>query len=755
MARVLPNPGTAAEEGGDLSVRDELRAVREALVAQQQAFSLLQEEVKLLRQVVASGGSSSSSSRGGVGSAELPAPKPLQHGATYSSTQKLSKNVDTFRSAALKRSFPMWVLPIRTLLSPSFQMLRPHEELRDAGALVEWQPGMNPVLFCSHTWLRHRHPDSSQGDKFKTLTGLLRRIVAGELDISPGWMISLMYGKEAKRFRCKADELRRNLADGYIFFDYMSIPQTSVEDQQRAIASLVSYVSDSTYFFVLAGAWTHEDGSHRDELAWADRGWCRMEQTANMLSPSSKPMVVVRSPSAIEAYPPGGMLCREWIHHAIVGRGKFTVPDDRLKLAPHLKHLIAARKAQAASEGDLELFRVLHARTATLLDGTGLVPDEAEQPYAEWMREMRFESVNDSARSTGLTPIFYAILAGRKDLVSALLERGADVHAKIRVKRPQFVLAPGATPIGAAASMLDDPEMIQLLLSAGADAAGRQDKFGNHSLSFAFSGGNARSVEALLAHDPSLIHKRNNDGDLPLNMAVGFGKIEPLRLIKERYPEALSELAHEKPASWGGSRIAFAIGNSAGHREIIEWLLDAGEKIDLCGSPYGKMKAIIRFCDFACHFAGKPKAAGMTFTFSYGTRNPPLHGAAYQGNLGAINLLVRRGACLDHYGRNPRKMTPLMMATFGGHIDAVAKLLEVGARTDLKDARGATAADWAKRLGHTEIRQLLLGAAAEQGGGMPKEGRPMPKHHPPSAPAPSPDIPHVLESSMAVVELAP
>ena len=73
------------------------------------------------------------------------------------------------------------------------------------------------------------------------------------------------------------------------------------------------------------------------------------------------------------------------------------------------------------------------------------LPDEAEQPYAEWMREMRFESVNDSARSTGLTPIFTRVLAGSM-LVSALFERGADVHAKMRVKRPQSGLAPGATP---------------------------------------------------------------------------------------------------------------------------------------------------------------------------------------------------------------------------------------------------------------------------------------------------------------------
>ena len=62
----------------------------------------------------------------------------------------------------------------------------------------------------------------------------------------------------------------------------MSIPQATdaAEDQQKAIASLVSYVSDSKYFVVLAGAWTHENGEHKDEIAWSGRG-----VSADLLSP--------------------------------------------------------------------------------------------------------------------------------------------------------------------------------------------------------------------------------------------------------------------------------------------------------------------------------------------------------------------------------------------------------------------------------------------------------------------------------------
>ena len=79
----------------------------------------------------------------------------------------------------------MHVIPVKTLISPSFQMFRPHEELRDAGALVEWQQGMAPVLFVSHTWLRHTHPDSEARDKFKTLTDVLKHILLGDVQAKP------------------------------------------------------------------------------------------------------------------------------------------------------------------------------------------------------------------------------------------------------------------------------------------------------------------------------------------------------------------------------------------------------------------------------------------------------------------------------------------------------------------------------------------------------------------------------------------
>ena len=685
------------------------------LDAQTQQIAELQNEVALLRTAVqVNDGASAAPITQQAAAAQL-AP-PLR-----SSKSSKASSSDAFLSTALKRSFPMFVLPIKTLLSPSFQMFRPHEELRDAGALVEWQQGMASVLFVSHTWLRYQHPDSEALDKFKTLTGTLKRMVAGELAVKPGWLVEYMYGKEAKEFRCSAPQLQRDLTDGYVFFDFMSIPQApeAAEAQQRAIASLVSFVSDSRYFFVLAGGWTHEDGSQRDEMAWADRGWCRMELAANVLSPTSKPMVVVRSPTALESYPPGGQLMREWLNHAIVGRGKFTVDDDRLKLAPHLQHLISARKAQALAEGDLEFFRVLHARTAALLDGTGIFPPE--EPYTAWMAAMRFESVNDGKKSkSGLTPLFFAVLAGRKDLVAALLERHADLCAPCKIDIPRFAFQKGWTVLAAASCFTDDAELVQMLIQHGADPKAPVDQFDDTCLTFAFGQSHLKVAQFLINHDPTLLDHRNNQECLPTLAVFMMGKLEAVKFIKEHYPEALVKLAREPAQQWGSSAIATAIGNNAGNLEVINMLLDAGESIELCSKGHGKMGMVVNFCDFARRFNfNKLQLGGMVMSFAYGSRVPPLCIACFAGNLAALKLLLDRGADIHNRGHNPNRLTALHFAAVQGHADLVASLLAAGARTDLKDKAGRTPADIAKQVGNREIRQMLIGAAAEAGNSQP------------------------------------
>ena len=147
----------------------------------------------------------------------------------------------------LGRQHPLYVVKVSTILDESFTEIRKHEVLKKEGLLVEYEDSMSePVLFCSHTWLRRSAPDNSQHVKLTLLKSVLRRAVEGSLgNLSPHYLTALAYKEASAALHLPADDLRK-LTDGYVFFDYMSIPQRDHASQQKAIASLVSYVADST-----------------------------------------------------------------------------------------------------------------------------------------------------------------------------------------------------------------------------------------------------------------------------------------------------------------------------------------------------------------------------------------------------------------------------------------------------------------------------------------------------------------------------
>ena len=83
--------------------------------------------------------------------------------------------------------------------------------------------------------------------------------------------------------------------------------------------------------------------------------------------------------------------------------------------------------------------------------------------------------------------------------------------------------------------------------------------------------------------------------------------------------------------------------------------------------------------------------------------------AAFLGNLGILEKLIQRKVDVNSV-EHPWKMTALHLAVISGHDTICARLLALGAAVDIKDKRGRTALNWAKRLGREEIVQLLLGA---------------------------------------------
>jgi ankyrin repeat protein len=646
--------------------------------------------------------------------------------------------------AAAAVAFPMWVVPIEHMIAiaESGETLPKHEDLLERGQLVKWEPGMKTIFF-SHTWLSYTHPDPRR-DKLKLILSILSGIQKGTFKVTGYWMATIIF----KELGISAKKLKKDFSNAVIWMDYASIPQVDKTNQGLAISSITTYVALSDLFIVLAGPWEHvDDGSIRDVRAWGERGWCRMENLANSLSPVKKTFIVAQSATNVFAYGPSGIVGRYWFQET-VGRGNFTVDADKLALGPTVLQLIRTRQEHALREGDLTFFRVLHAISNSLLYGLGTsVPEE---PLEEWMATMRFEGVHDGAKE-GLTPLRFAVIADRIDLVQQLLDAGADVEAPLRKTDNAFLaLLPGETILHSATTFGQSAECLKLLLTRGANprAIQRNPPFGSVLLE-ACTMSKIEMVEALHEANPDELWKTPHFfGILPFEECIMVGKPEMAQFALDHYPEMLGGLPADaarflnKKAHGGGNglRSAYTAAENAinrgaglclyavthiGDTRVLKAVLDKGHDPngDLTGrwtplKTQRKLPARVIFIHLFRVLSDRQKSPlGLMDKFVNGMDCSALHAAAFSGNLGAVNMLLEYGA--KQTQMHIRKMTPLHCAALGGHescIDALLRHAPEGANlAAVKDVTGRTPAQWAAKRGHTELASKLKSLEASAG----------------------------------------
>jgi ankyrin repeat protein len=89
---------------------------------------------------------------------------------------------------------------------------------------------------------------------------------------------------------------------------------------------------------------------------------------------------------------------------------------------------------------------------------------------------------------------------------------------------------------------------------------------------------------------------------------------------------------------------------------------------------------------------------------------PPVHAAAYLGNLGALELLVAHHADVNST-QTSKGMSPLHFAAMCGHEAVTSRLLDAGALAATRDRKyNRTAAKWAERRGHDALAARLRDA---------------------------------------------
>ena len=315
----------------------------------------------------------------------------------------------------------------------------------------------------------------------------------------------------------------------------------------------------------------------------------------------------------------------------------------------------------------------------------------------------------------GATPLLAAVYRGNREMVDALLEAGANINQRSHWWAGSF-------------GVLDhDGDMADFLIERGAvvdaHAAARLGKID--------------VLEALLARDPSLVHARGGDGQLPLHFAATV-PVAQLLLARGADIDAI-DVDHESTAAQWMVK---------DRQEVARYLVSRGCRTDILMAAALGDEVLVRQ-----HLANDPAALRMTVSEEFfPKRDPRSGGTIYTWTLGSgkgapriarefghdhiFRILMERApleqqltvwceladrdeaeAILQRDPDVTRRLTAadcraLPDAARDENAAAVRLMLDCGWPIDARGQHGATSLHWAGFHGHLEIARLLLDRGA-------------------------------------------
>jgi ankyrin repeat protein len=349
----------------------------------------------------------------------------------------------------------------------------------------------------------------------------------------------------------------------------------------------------------------------------------------------------------------------------------------------------------------------------------------------------------------GSTALHFACHRGFASIVTALLEAGADVHAREQ--------ASDTTPLHWAAEG-GHPEIAGWLLARGAALEATDGWYGLTPLGWStvvtwaphFHEDRPAAAAALIAAGARVdlftaVAQQNPDAarvaavpEGALTRRLGFaGKgMQPLHFAISRKLPAMARLLVELGAdlrartAWGLTPLALAWKHDA---VLAEWLRARGTAEDpssaLMRGDLSRMAALLkapagagagRSLVFTAASEGladglavllrqgsDPSARVQYLVAEIPTPTSALHLAAMNGHEPAVRVLLEAGAAPSP-GADTGIPTPLHLAAGGGHLATVQTLLDGGADVQARDrAYGATPRGWAEHEERAEVVALL------------------------------------------------
>ncbi|MVN88233.1 hypothetical protein GO986_15910 [Deinococcus sp. HMF7620] len=323
------------------------------------------------------------------------------------------------------------------------------------------------------------------------------------------------------------------------------------------------------------------------------------------------------------------------------------------------------------------------------------------------------------------------------DLTTALerLLAGTDVDRR----SPE-----GFTPLMIAVG-LGQPQMVELLLTAGADVLAIEPRMGATALHKAAQSGNTDVIRLLLDRGAFIDQQSPVLGNTPLMDAVLHKREEAVQLflkrgarttIRNHWQQTALDLAQQDHLDAIARAVEARIETDAEHVRALTLMaavkvgdLDEVERLIAAGGSVNGRAPIVGRLDDDYTPLGVAAREGHTdivrVLLNAGAdprrvtglmRGTPVHEASYMGHADVIRALMeQRGQVgtpapeLDAQGAY-NGLTALHDAVWHGHLEAARVLVEAGARLNLKTHTGLTPRELALLYGYDDLVRFLAEA---------------------------------------------
>lgn len=326
----------------------------------------------------------------------------------------------------------------------------------------------------------------------------------------------------------------------------------------------------------------------------------------------------------------------------------------------------------------------------------------------------------------GFTPLHAAVYKNHADAVRLLVLYGADVSVKAEngestmhfaalgdsVQAARYLIDVGAelderdddgiTAVWVA-SFYGNEEILELLLSAGANPSISEKKSGVTPLLTASEKGYLEVVKSLVAAGAELSTEKDLKGRSAVLVAAEQGNVDILKFFASISNLNAMNIQDED------SRSPIYAAACEGHREAVKVLLNAGADPNI---PIKASQQTALFC------AAKKNLTEIVRILTESPKTDvnqgdklemtPLYAASYFGFANIVQLLLNNSK-IEVNKPSSDGFTSLHIAAQEGHLQVVRDLLSIGrADVEVETSTGATPLYWASYFGRIEAIRYLL-----------------------------------------------